>query len=440
MLNSKKYCGFLSMCFLNRVVTQKSLNILVGNKDVASKYIKYALDNKHISVLDSTYKRKRQKIKKTYYVITKTGIKYLWKNFYEQYAVSVSNLPARDCYILKANEYSSKPIQYAIANETAISMCMKAGAYIDHEAFRKNSEVIDMTYYPEEFEDNPEEWGVGGFVDSALDQSEIGKESYRGYLIRMIDDKTLDQFIGQQKQNPSDEDFMLFRPVRALKKNAESESVSSDSLDFARARMRGVLDSYYNSMVVFIEPPIPMSWYKFNVNAERSVARMWNVSNSFVKEEYKANGILKAVFIAENPTSFYRSYSAARNDVEDEALEFGGYFSNVYVVPNSQEGVNQLHWIMLSNEDEEKQILAEAAIKTGQFVFNEQRTGSDYLLRDKAGNEVIIGFHMDAKKMLQYEKVANAHPAITYYILCYKWQKSFYEKIMPNNIKYYSIG
>lgn len=438
--NSKIYIMTLSRILVNRMIDSKSLRFQIGNKNTATNIIEKAIRNKHIKENKLEIKKGRVKKTETYYVITKTGVDYLLNNLQHEWKYKINTDDIKKFPIIKSGERNAKNILRELAYSSSIVMAEKCGAYIgkntvfkfeddkadkDDELIDEDIDFVEDSYASEIEEDVNAEYGKAKASMAQMIGKVISEEEWKEWGL----------------YNPY-QDEIVFHGSKELKENAKSVGIAHDAMDFARSRIRGVLDSKEKSVAVYVNTKFGLTWEQFNTKPEKGLVRMWRVSKATAPQEVLSRLGTCVAIIVENPMEFESmiksKYSSRRSESIDES--FADIYDHVYVVPNDTDGCEHLEWLMLTNTENETSKLCESAKASGKFISNDIKTKKQFALRDTAGNEVAVGIALDIRDMVSISRAATSEPDRKFFVICYDWQKKYFEKALPSNVGYYAIG
>ena len=144
-------------------------------------------------------------------------------------------------------------------------------------------------------------------------------------------------------------------------------------------------------------------------------------THSTVKIDHAITG-----FTDKTPTS--RSY------------DFGDPFTHFYILPATPEGAQQLHWLMMTNDEDVNRQLISKAVKSGKFAQNLQFLVGLFPLVSQDRAYTALGFHLDAKILRTIEQKARENPDKSFCLLCFAWQADYYKKILPDNVRITAIN
>ena len=419
---SKQYIDILETIFYVRVITKKSIGILTERTSTATEFIKAAIEAKHIKEKIVKDKRGTSRRLITVYLITKTGINYLIETKQDNRIFNIiENL---DQYNIWSDSETHSNIIIRVINESiAMILCKKAEIQIPYKTM---------------------------FERKILEDEETSTTSVLGQqILKYINDtiwetdccfnkKKSKASINSDNDTEQDKETeIIYYGKKEIIENANNKNTSASIRQIIHGRMLGILDSTEKTSLLYVANPFYMKWDDFSVESEYAIIRMWKTFRSQIRQELKTQTGQCGIIIVENTRDFQNVYFN-RYFKRQTSGDFGGMLDHLYVVPNSIEGAKQLRWIMSSVDQEEINRLTENAVETGLFNRNDEPTKKEFQLRNNEGNEVAIGFLMDGKTMSVIEKIAKARSDKTFYVLCFEWQRKYYERILPANVKYYT--
>ncbi len=131
----------------------------------------------------------------------------------------------------------------------------------------------------------------------------------------------------------------------------------------------------------------------------------------------------------------YESMISERN--RQRKNRFADMFKNLHVIPITRAGLYELDGILYYGEDLHKK--ATQKLLKGNDDFTEH----DKVLYPLTyqGLPVYIGIDMELTTMQRFVKdaLSEDNRDMTYIVICYEWQKGYYQKILPENVSYHIV-
>ncbi len=291
---------------INKIMNSKTIATMIGERHNMTNFIKKAIDQKHLVKKTIQYTQDKTVKKETYYAITKSGMKYVLNTMgldADMFAI---------CVVMEPAEHNRKMIERYLLNATAITVCAKAGAEISKSALAITANVRNRIANTDEIED---EWIFDEFLDEE-DENEnevVDKQKPTTFMEILLTDDADDEVwksISPYAENRAEDqkDKMVLNGIYAIKKNAVKESASKNAKDFAFGRMRGVLDSQFKSVLLYVSPQFGLQWKMFNIRAETGAYRMWRNNKAIATKEALSKSGTCAAMIVDNAREFVNNY------------------------------------------------------------------------------------------------------------------------------------
>jgi hypothetical protein len=427
---TKKFTSMLSAIMLCKMVSSKSLNVLAENNNSATNFTKKAIEMKLIKKKKLSLKYNGIKRECTYYVPTKNGINYIWENG-EEWNDVISSTDDHHPSVFRPGEYVKPTVERMLATASAIILCGKAGAEIEFDNFLTKADSSEVKETNDEESESLEDI----FDDWNEDSDDI--TTFKGFLQSAMESnlwKSANPFTKSYDNN----ERIVFHGSKDLKENASVVGISHSGYDYAFSRAKGVVDSDWKTGLIFVAPQFYMRWNKFNTKSEIGALNMWKVNRAFAPKEKLSKSGSIGFLIVECARDFYNLFTN-KYDKRNPDSDFGNSFDKMYIIPNNDIGVNQLRWIMLSDDEEEINDFAEEAVRSGQFTKNQYPSKPEFKILDADGNEVAIGFHLDGRFIVRMKELSTKNSKRKYFIMCYKWQEEYYNRVLPENVQYYTV-
>ena len=392
----------LSKLLFNKVCTGRAFSLMFSNDAYASSCKQLALKEKLISETKFS-KRNRCTHTVRLYQLTRKGLKYvLDHNEVIDGLTTLREHMKRGLMILGPGDRGGEDKFQIARATTAVTMAALAGAAIPGENYILRG---PGKHNPPCVED--------------IIRAELTPDEY----------EEIELF-------PGDGSGIVFHGVSAVKAQMNGPGQDAAQNDFRAGRYQGIIESQYRSVLTYVAPLFGMLWSKRVLQKEILAYRRWRkVKGTTPPAAYKRSGVC-GLLLVNNPEQFANLYYDVDGVNNRDAFCFGGDFDHLYIIPVSKEGAKHLRWLMLINEDDESAQIKRLLLQQEQYTPNEIVTRAEpFPLRDRSGVRTAIGVTFDAKVLLAIERTARKSPDEVLAVLCYRWQESYYRRVLPDNVR-----
>lgn len=428
-MNNAKYVSpylqFLCFTFLNRMVQTIDFSILAKYERQKTIFLTKAISLGHIRNIHFTEREKGTNNRKSIdgYTITKEGIRYLRNNYPHPWFATMTDEEIDVMDIYQNAEKSRVGRLRVMTQSAAVAMAMRAGAEIPLDTF------TDLNIYMPQDDDGEEE------LDESDNETQPGHIAMFAYLKNTLTEYVYRELQYKQTEFASQEPSLVFHATAKIKQHAGQANKYSTATEYLRARMKGVIDTNTKSVFIYISPLFSMRWDKWVVTPEINAYRLWTRNNDMVsQEQVKVSGNC-AGMIVKNAQSFVRLYKDAKSQSEASHGEasFGGPFDHFYIYPHSIIGADHMRWTSTVIDKDVQSAFIEYFVNEQGFSDNDHEMFS---LVNTNGDKTAIAFTFDVKDLLQIERVAAFAKDENFAVVCFPWQKEYYERVLPSNVYY----
>lgn len=394
---------------------------------------------------DGLLKEKIYKVRKgtrtwttRYYLITKKGMSYLCEHSKVEWLNDISEQEILSACTVGSNTASSQMKKNIQIAESAIMSELAGAETAEIRKPRKIEFKKDGAMFV--FDD-------GDFDDDDSDaesKKESGKQQKRfidiAYesLLRN-EKKTQGQERIEYRKNYRPESVAYIRYVdsRQAKELLAPNDMAVEHLrDYDRCAFNGVLDSQFKSVFIFSPYDIGFKWNYWATNVDSRLGTLWAKLNAFRRPEYdppitvleKADG----AFMIKNRRHFVQVYTDEAK-VRSETTKLGSGFRRFYCIPKTSEGVAQLRYLMLTDDDEYNNAIVNNICRGDGYRKNVEWQKDLFPIIDGQDTYIAIGTQLDIRKMQLMEAVKeNVKERLRMGIICFAWQAEYYEAIFPD--------
>ncbi len=390
------YTSFLGGILLGKAVSARTLNKMCGNRNVALWCKNRALRYRHIEMYHYK-KRWGGSFWREYYTLTEEGCRYLLARC----EAAGEQFPAEgelNFRALKLSDCAPELIDRLDGESLAMWCAASAGAAVPMENFTR-----------------------GIFANRSRSPSEREDRALRQALMRSL----YEQY-GLFREQPEREDGITFYNSTLVKRNAGERSPGRSVRPWLCGRYRGIAQSARRTVLVYVPPQDGMNWTGWLMDREKEALRLWRGG-----EEKRAEAVM-IVFGQEQMAHIYRD-DDGRN--RNGGGRIGGGLDSLFILPSSVAGVEQLRWLMETDDGAfDRQTVRDAA-ESGAYRPNTGPDAALFPLISEAGLPAGLGFRLDAKDMLRWEEAAHKNPGQGFEILCQPWQTDYYRAVMPEQCR-----
>ena len=436
------YEDFLFKLLFLRYVDSRTLQLFEKCNTGSSRFLKRGLENGHIKKAKTEmYKEKMKRDARTvvYYTITKKGIRYLYEAAQYEWFREIDNEIIRSMSLCYPFEQGKDDRYRMMLYARAIIMACRAGASIDSGCFKDVHTIRNNTLDAED-----DEWGD---IDDWLgnDQKEQDTLNNSRVVFTDIIKQVLDKeaYSGLElfeiPYSPNGKNRCEFHGSYTVKQVASQFNSMSDVKDFVRGRYRGVLDSYYKSVLVYTEPVFGLSWPKWFTEYEATAFRIWKRTKSFAHSDrlgFEGNTIKDCIAIlVDNENEFKNMWDDKYGTRKKDTEGIGGNVYKCYIIPVSDVGGQFLRWLMQTDDTENNKQIANLRIAEFGDKKNDHPSCKEFVLKDENGIETAMNLQFDVKALERVAAYANRHQDQSFNIVCCDWQEKYYNKVLPENVE-----
>ena len=231
-------------------------------------------------------------------------------------------------------------------------------------------------------------------------------------------------------------DYLVFHTSGYIKNYLAGKSAKGNYRDFMSGRYTGILDSKQKSLMLFCAPWFTMPWSAKLTKAESRAYDFWTRTSALTDYYQQKETQRTAAIIVNNAREFayhYNTFDRANKKTD----AFGGVFDHMYIIPNSEEGVRFLKWLMFNTDQQISDTIVGYSLESGQFSADQ--SVPMFPLLNHRGEKTAVGLSLDAKQIKKIETYVRAHEDQAFQILCLDWQEDYYSRVMPPNVNYRSF-
>lgn len=338
------------------------------------------------------YKGKKKDIDFSYKIITRKGVQWLIDNYAEEHTW-LKYLPDPMPKFCVNKHLANNAVYCMIKSITASIMFANVGV-------RTFNKVNDA--YTEELRD---------IVSKA-------KEQYR----RENGIRTADLHKGEDGWP------LIYFHNKDIKKYISKEEKTEEQ--YAFFENHGLLINHSKSYLVYVTKVGGILFRKGEVERIISAMKDFIAKKSFTDEPYGPLG--RCIVFCKNEKEFaelfFRNYKANKRNGGRMSDSFG----SIHVRPVLRKSMTMLSLVLENVYGYDSDAIVR--LRNTDVNFSTDKFQVSGLYRD-----TLIGIDMDLVKIASFfelmEKVQNRN----YKVVCYKWQESYYRRIMPENIEYYIV-
>ena len=409
------YLQTLCFIFFNRIVSKRDLGLLSEYSGQMTKTINDAIMNGHIRQVELKIKDRTSAhpLSIQAFVITKDGIRFLIDKYHSSWFQTISYEELDNILLFSKFEYSMYQRLKLTSQSTAILMSKRAGA------------IIPIENFTTEYEDNIDE-----------DRETENRLHFSTFLSRTLTEYEYNelQMCGPMKGINVNSDI-VFHSATLVKQNAGNANKLVSVTEFNKGRYRGVLDSECRSILLYVAQQSDMQWSRWFTRMEVTAHSQWVKSAAMLSQSQSEKTGLCAGIIVKNQASFEKAYKLA--DVEHEKNEqslYGGTFDHFYVFPEDENGIKQMNWLMQNDDADINDAIISFFSK--QDGFHASPNSKLFPLVNAYNHKTAVCLTFDAKQLLSIQRVALAKSDEAYAIICFPWQKEYYQRVLPENVYY----
>ena len=161
--------------------------------------------------------------------------------------------------------------------------------------------------------------------------------------------------------------------------------------------------------------------------------------NNITDEKY--NAVQKRIVFCKNSNKFELTFKTnkpvekKKGSVKRESLK--QMFHNLFLLPVCRESMYTLDEILTYQDDLHERAISELMRRDTQF----KKVKNSAFEMQYSNCENLVGIDMDIIKLQNvYDVITEEQNRDkTYVVVCYEWQKEYYERIMPYNLHYYTV-
>ena len=420
---SQNYSIVLSKIALVRIIDSKSINLLFKTNVSRSRFIRKAIDQKHIRKIQIKERKHNDRKVDTYYQITGEGIRFLSGQETDIFEM----ISSQTSMALFSRSEARPEVRTRQADvSTAIILCHAAGAVVPPETFGSMAaSEEDGTTIPTYETEIPT-------VSSADKPIYTLRNFYRDHL---VEESALYQNTFAKDADEEEEDYIIFHDRGLVKETLAARSINHEIRDFFSGRYAGILDSNFKSAIVYITPRFTMPWTHWLIKAEINAYRLWKRTNALGAVQQQERSQETCIVVVDNAHDFAYHY-LAKSRAKERREVFGGTYAHAYIVPNDKTGAIFLNWLMRTEDGDVIRDMTQFSIDAGEFFPNANQASPQFIIRDNHGIETAICMTFDVKQLnmiLYYIK--DIHDKL-FQIICFDWQKDYLRRIMPSNVVY----
>lgn len=452
--------------------TRKSLMLLDFSDIAIYKSIVRGIKEKTISESTIRYRRVKgeRKHSLTYLTITAAGIKYLIQNC-RQHIPWLKYLPNDLTKIrIRGVRCAMSQVERFLRMSIAAQAANAIGAQVQplyltervSKAQTENQEAIDPIEIAE-MEESDDAWWLSEdlYAEEVLaatieSGSEAGTEKEEESIVggdgisdqepqRLLSEIVTEAIRQAEAENRYQKETsrIIFHSSRQIKASLSSVIKSGNtalaSRDLMICRYSGLLESCSNSLLVYVPSATGMDW------RERIVRKELATQASFSKL-YSTYGAIRydnqnGVLLVQNEKMLEDIYFDRQGRREEREV-LGRSFNKFYVIALEKSWMKDLNRILTSDLAAKRERLLKAAVATGIYEYNDRlstelfplKTVGRVPLEDNTTVEDIIVADGTLMDLVQINAIKSLHDHIQDLrcgILCKKYQRTYYERIMP---------
>ena len=201
----------------------------------------------------------------------------------------------------------------------------------------------------------------------------------------------------------------------------------------------GLLISRGKSYFVYTSTPRGVKFNGSSVKRARISDTHYLFTNSITNEQYGA--VQRGIIFCKNSKEFELTFKTnkpvekKKGFVKGESLK--QIFQKLFLLPVCRESMYTLDEILTYQDDLHERAISE--LMRRDALFKKGKNSNFELMYNNC--EAVIGIDMDIVKLQNvYDEItSDMNRDKTYVIICYEWQREYYERILPSNVKYYTV-
>ena len=201
----------------------------------------------------------------------------------------------------------------------------------------------------------------------------------------------------------------------------------------------GLLISRGKSYFIYATTPRGIKFKSSSVNRAKISVIHFLFTNVITDEQY--NAVEKGIVFCKNSKEFELTFKSnlenkeTKDHVKGERLNES--FRRLYLLPICRESMYSLDDILTYQDELNERVVAELIKR--DTLFKENKDSDFELMYNNC--EAFVGIDMDIVKLQNVydEIVSELNRDKTYVVVCYEWQKEYYERLMPDNVQYYTV-
>ena len=435
-MKKSKYYMLLLFVAMNRIVDGHSLELMCDSANTKRYFILKASENRHIKKIIYKENKKKYRRQSSAYQITKQGLLYLCKNGEGTWLEKISAQDLKSIQFMRGGEYSPARKHNIVARATAATMALAAGADISIETFTHSyaSGIGSLDDFESEWE------GISFDAEDNIIECEPQESEnillWNDFMkMSMTQEEYLSLRLFQNVHSQTSPDYISFYDNNYIKEKVAEINTHLDQSAFKRGRYKGVIDSHFKTVLLFVAPMFGMTWTQWVSREELNALIQWQINFSIADPQlHRENGNAGAI-IVNDPKQFHDLYLDLYGAMRSEHETFGGQFDHFYVISNDRNGANHLHKIMMDDDAEVVGLIMNGAVENGGYHENLKKSMADFELRDSvSGMETSIGILFDAKRLNRIIGRAKTFPEVPFKIICKPWQLPYYQGVVPDNV------
>ena len=231
---------------------------------------------------------------------------------------------------------------------------------------------------------------------------------------------------------PNEKKDIVFHSSREIKSvlnsNIKTASSTLVSRDLMICRYSGLLESCFNSLLLYVPNAMGMDWRERIVRKELATQMAFaKLFSKFgpIRYDHQHGAVLVQNEKMLGDIFFDKQHRRGENEV------LGRSFNKFYIISLDKGGMNDLRTIMTNDLNKMRQHIIEAAIRSGVYQKNDKLSTELFPLKNKDGVLIADGTIMDLVQINAIEALASHLPDLQYGVLCQKRQLPYYQRIMP---------
>ena len=438
--------------------------MLLDFSDITIYYaIQRGLNEKTISTSSIRYRRGKGERKHilTYLTITQSGIHYLatrctqhveWLKYLPNDLAKVRIRGVR-CAMIQVERFtrmsiaaqaanaigaSVKPMYLTTGKETAIGNSIPGQAGSETGVLSSNDETawwMDEALVGDSLDDI--------FLDEDCEAEDDADVFFEDDTINTFGDREPQLLLSTIVHNamkeaettnryPNEKQDIVFHSSREIKSvlnsNIKTTSSTLVSRDLMICRYSGLLESCFNSLLLYVPNAMGMDWRERIVRKELATQMAFaKLFSKFgpIRYDHQHGAVLVQNEKMLGDIFFDKQHRRSENEV------LGRAFNKFYVIPLDKGGMKDLSTIMTKDLNKIHQQLVEAAVQSGVYQKNDKLSAELFPLQNQDGVLIADGTIMDLVQINAIEALAVHIPDLKYGVLCRERQLPYYQRIMP---------